>query len=110
MLETVHSKVSDIIEQAMSGHTKFRVRERAEGATDDLRWVSLLAGDEPQRGSGTVQQRVAATLQCRYSWPLAEQIAASLAEAGLLREDHPEFDWDLAAALTTTPRPKPDQP
>lgn len=93
MLDAVHSKVTDIIEQALADHTQFRVRERAKGAADDLRWAGLLVGDDPRIGSGTVQQRVAATLQCRYRWSFAEQITASLVEAGLLREDHPEFDF-----------------
>lgn len=63
----------------------FKRIERAMGAAEDLERAGLLADQEP-----TVklppQEAAANLLQCRFSWPEAEQIAAELALRGLLAE------------------------
>lgn len=82
----VRTRVADIIEPYITGN--FKRRKLADGHAQNLAHAGLLAGGRAHPGTGNVREQVAATLQCVFSWPDAEKIAAELAEAGLLREEH----------------------
>ncbi|RKR92719.1 hypothetical protein BDK92_7197 [Micromonospora pisi] len=82
----VLARVADVIEPHIDG--TFKVRDRAEGMARQLYVCGLLAGGEPGRSSLPVQEQAANVLQCVQSWTTAEQIAAELAEAGLLRQEN----------------------
>lgn len=76
---------ADIIAPYIDG--TFYRRQRAESVAYELHSAGLLYGGRVWPGTGTVQERVTYTLQCRMDWSKAETIAAKLAEAGLLRPD-----------------------
>ena len=81
----VLARVADIIEPHIDGG--FKRRERADANAYDLHGAGLLHGGKAWPGTGTVQERVTYTLQCRMSWKDAETVAAELAAAGLLRQE-----------------------
>lgn len=81
----VLARTADVIEPHITGN--FKRRDRAEGNAKDLHDAGLLRGGRVYPGSGTVQEQAAANLQCIFNWPIAEQIADELAEAGLLRQE-----------------------
>jgi hypothetical protein len=78
-------QAADIIAPYIS--SDFRRQDRAEGAAADLDRAGLLV-DGLDQPAGTLPPTEAAVnlLQCRFSWPDAEQIAAELSTAGVLRE------------------------
>lgn len=82
----VLSRAADIIKPHIDGN--FKRRDRAEGQARQLYNCGLLAGGEPGRSNLPVQEQATNVLQCVQSWTVAERIAAELAEAGLLREEH----------------------
>ena len=77
------AKATDIIERHIEG--TFKRRDRAEGAAVDLLRTGLLKDSTEQPPLGDIRKLAAAVLQARYAWPVAEDIAASLAVAGLLK-------------------------
>lgn len=77
------AKATDIIERHIEG--TFKRRDRAEGAAKDLLHTGLLKDSTERPPRGDIRKLAAAVLQARYAWPVAEDIAASLAVAGLLK-------------------------
>lgn len=65
----------------------FKRAERAAGAVGDLEQAGLLAGQTPTIALPP-QEAAADLLQCRFSWPDAEKIAAELAAKGLLAKEN----------------------
>lgn len=82
----VLAEAAAIIKPHLDGD--FKPRERADNiAFYHLHAAGLLAGDTALPRTGTVREQAAATLQCVFNWPVAEQITNELAEAGLLRQE-----------------------
>lgn len=82
----VLAQVADIIAPHLTGD--FKRRERADNiAHYHLHAAGLLAGGTALLRTGTVREQTAAALQCVFNWPVAEQITAELAAAGLLRQE-----------------------
>lgn len=79
----VLGRAAKVIESHLS--SDFRRAERAMGAAEDIRRGSLLAGQTNTTGLPT-PEAAANLLQCRFSWPTAEKIAAELSQQGLLSE------------------------
>lgn len=80
-MSSVVGRVAKVIEPYIS--SDFRRAERAFGAAEDLQRSGLLAGQQPT--TRVVPKEAAANLlQCRFSWPDAEKIAAELADRDLL--------------------------
>ncbi|MEU8158084.1 hypothetical protein AB0B94_30895 [Micromonospora sp. NPDC048986] len=79
----VLSRAADIIEPHIGG--KFKVRDRAEGAAQDLAAAGLLVGCEYR--PGLVREQAVQVLQCRHNWGVSVSIADDLIRAGLLREE-----------------------
>ena len=91
-MSTDMTPVADIIEPHIDG--RFKRRDRALGAAEDLRDAGLLAcsPDHTVKFAPRLPGPEAAVnlLQCRLPWSAAEAIAAELADAGLLRENRGE--------------------
>jgi hypothetical protein len=77
--DEIRTRAADIIEPHITGD--FKRRDRAEGVAEELDDANLLAGGCSYFDA---RERVVNQLQCRMSWPTAEQVAAELAAADLL--------------------------
>lgn len=81
---TIPVEVLDVIAPYVTG--TFKRDERIAGIAEDLRSAGLLASQQPTT-TLPPQEAAANLLQCRLQWPVAERIAAELAERGLLTEE-----------------------
>ena len=83
MTNHIWDQAAQIVEPYLTG--TFKRAERAAGAVGDLEQAGLLAGQTPTVNLPP-QEAAVNLLQCRFSWPNAEKIAAELAAQGLLAE------------------------